>query len=148
MPILKSHSHLAVQAPYLAGLLLVAFLISSPALAQIPEMIGYQGLLTGTDGMPLPDGSYDVAFSLYEDAAGGTALWAESKSVGVTNGVMSTLLGQVESLSDVPFDRPYWLGISIDSGSELTPRVALASSPYALGSRTSGSSGDAFTLPF
>ena len=148
MPILKRHSHLAVQAPYLAGLLLVAFLISSPALAQIPEMIGYQGLLTGTDGMPLPDGSYDVAFSLYEDAAGGTALWAESKSVGVTNGVMSTLLGQVESLSDVPFDRPYWLGISIDSGSELTPRVALASSPYALGSRTSGSSGDAFTLPF
>ena len=31
----------------------------------------------------------------------------------------------------LPFDKPYWLGISIDD-SELTPRIELTSSPYSL----------------
>ena len=37
---------------------------------------------------------------------------------------------------DVSFDQPYWLGVTIDSGSDLTPRLPFSTVPYAFQARS------------
>ena len=96
----------------------------------------------------MANGRYEITFILYDAAENGDALWKELQTVEVINGVFSTLLGTVESLSPVPFDAPYWLGITLDGGQEMKPRIALAASPYALNTRGGSSTGEVFTLPY
>ncbi len=115
---------------------MLLLLAAAPAGAVVPSTMGYQGLLTDGGGNPLPSGPHALAFSIYDVASGGTALWTESHaSVPVTNGGFSVMLGSVNSLVSVPFDKPYWLGIRVDGGSELAPRIPLASSPSAFALR-------------
>jgi hypothetical protein len=111
-------------------LALLAFPAASPA--AVPGQVSYQGLLTDGSGNPVADGNYALAFSLYAASSGGSALWTETQpTVAVSKGSFSVLLGSVNPLT-LPFDAPYWLGLSVNGGAELVPRVALASSPYAL----------------
>ncbi|MFZ0389146.1 MAG: hypothetical protein WAN36_01710 [Calditrichia bacterium] len=110
--------------------------------AQIPETISYQGLLTDGSGVAVPDGTYNLTCRIYPAASGGNALWTETQSVTTEKGVFNTILGSVNPLS-LPFNQKYWLGISIDGGTELTPRIELTSSPYSLNSP--GSDGGGWT---
>ena len=112
------------------AILLVSFLYS-----QIPQTISYQGVLTDDSGNPVPDGSYNLGFKLYASLTGGTALWSENQSKTITNGVVDVILGSVNSLN-LAFDRTYWLGISINQGAELSPRIQLTASAYSLNART------------
>lgn len=45
--------------------------------------------------------------------------------------MFNAILGS-ETVLDIAFDRTYWLGITINSGSELTPRIEMTSSAYSL----------------
>jgi len=59
--------------------------------------------------------------------------------VPVTSGGFSVILGASPSSPNplnLPFDEPYYLGISIDGGTELLPRMPLASVPYSLRAAT------------
>jgi len=115
---------------FIFAILLVSFLYS-----QIPQTISYQGVLTNASGNPVPDGSYNLGFKLYASLTGGTALWSENQSKTITNGVVDVILGSVNSLN-LAFDRTYWLGISINQGAELSPRIQLTASAYSLNART------------
>lgn len=99
-------------------------------LAQIPKTMSYQGLLTDASGKKVSDGNYQLTFKLYEAATGGTAVWSEVQTVAVSNGLFNVYLGSVTPLN-LTFKKPYWLGITIASGAELSPRMALATSPYS-----------------
>lgn len=110
--------------------------ISNTTKAQVPVTMNYQGVLTGTGGKPVADGTYSLTFKLYTQPTGGTAIWTENQNVTTSSGVFSVLLGQVTPLTSVPFNSPYWLGITVGSGSEMTPRSELSSSPYSLRSRS------------
>jgi len=99
--------------------------------AQIPRTISYQGILTDMQGTAVPDGSYNLTFKLYDAAAGGSALWTETQTLTVTAGVFNATLGS-ETALDLAFDRGYWLGIAVNSGSELTPRIEMTASAYSL----------------
>ncbi|MBN2000236.1 hypothetical protein JW935_21985 [candidate division KSB1 bacterium] len=99
--------------------------------AQVPRLISYQGVLTDESGIAVPDTSCNFTFRLYDNEQNGQLLWTETQAVIVKNGLLSVALGRVQSL-DLPFDRPYWLGVSIGNGSELQPRIAFTSSPYSL----------------
>ncbi|MFZ0454053.1 MAG: hypothetical protein WAM24_09880, partial [Ignavibacteriaceae bacterium] len=68
--------------------------------AQIPRTISYQGVLTDTTGNPKPDGNYSFTFSLYESSKGGNIIWSETKTLIVTKGLFSTLLGDQTPFSD------------------------------------------------
>jgi len=58
------------------------------------------------------------------------------QNVPVVGGIFNVILGRNNPLDDLAFDRPYWLGITVGKGdSELTPRIALSSSPYSLNAR-------------
>ncbi len=97
----------------------------------VPRTMGYQGVLTDAGSGAVPDGSYSLAFKLYEAASGGDALWAEEQYVAVANGVFNTVLGGVNPLN-LPFSRQYWLGVTVGEGVEMTPRIQLTSSAYSL----------------
>jgi hypothetical protein len=114
-------------------ILLLLFLNIS--FSQIPQTLSYQGVLTDASGIPVTDGDYTLTFRLYESETGGTAIWTEGQTITLINGLFNVILGKAISYP-VPFDKPYWLGITIDSGSELSPRIELTSSAYSLNSRS------------
>jgi hypothetical protein len=113
---------------------LLGLILVSDALGQIPQTISYQGVLTDTSGTPVPDGSVELTVRLFDVPDDGTVLWQETQQVPVRRGVFSVILGSVAPVN-LPFDRPYWLGITVGQGAELAPRVALTASPYSLNSR-------------
>ena len=94
-----------------------------------PQTINYQGALA-TSGKTPVTATVSMAFALYNSAAGGTALWTETQSVPVAKGAYSVILGSVTPLT-LSFSSPYYLGVTVESDSEMTPRLALTSSPYA-----------------
>lgn len=114
-------------------LLLVFFFLYVPlsVQAQVPSLISYQGSLTDNSGDPVSDGVYGMNFKLYTAEQSGSAIWEEGQSVTVVNGIFNVLLGSVEEFN-ISFDKPYWLGISVEGGSEMSPRIQLSSSPYSM----------------
>jgi hypothetical protein len=119
-------------APVLAALLAALLLVPCLAQADIPEIMSYQGVLRDGSGNPVPDGSYNVTFRIYDVAAGGTALWSEGQPLAAMGGIISAHLGSVTTLTTLDFDVPYWLGISVENGAELVPRTAFTTVPYAV----------------
>lgn len=116
---------------------LCLFAVPQTAVAQIPQLISYQGVLaTATDPPELvADGDYDLVFRLYDVETGGTALWSEAHiTVPVEEGRFHVMLGRGLPFSNIAFNKPYWLGITVGSGTEL-PRIELSASPYCLTAR-------------
>jgi hypothetical protein len=110
----------------LLGLLLTGL----SAYSQMPKTISYQGVLTDTSNNPVPDGNYNLTFKLYDVTTGGTALWSEGQLVSVNKGIFSVILGSVAPLN-LPFNKPYYLGVTVGAGTELSPRMPLTSSGYS-----------------
>ncbi|MGB9774825.1 MAG: hypothetical protein ACPL4I_12575, partial [Bacteroidota bacterium] len=100
------------------------------SLAQVPKTISYQGVLTDASGTVVPDGNYNLTFKLYDVATGGAPLWTEVQSVAVSKGIFNAVLGSVAPLN-LPFDRLYYLGVTVGAGAELTPRIRLTSTAYS-----------------
>ncbi|MBD3368272.1 MAG: hypothetical protein GF405_08925 [Candidatus Eisenbacteria bacterium] len=100
------------------------------ALAAPPATMSYQGVLRDDLGNVVPDGTYQMEFTIYDSETAGNTLWAGSKHVAVTDGIFDVILGSDTPL-DIPFDARYWLGIAVEGEPELTPRVELTAAPYA-----------------
>ena len=119
----------------------------------INRTINYQGRLMNTAGTNVDDGNYDIKFTIYDSALGGTQLWTASStnglptgsiasiSVSVEGGLFSILLGdtsdnQVAFPDDMFNSDSLYLGITIGTDAEMTPRKRLSSVPYAFNSET------------
>ncbi len=107
----------------------------------VPETINYQGVLTNADGSIVDDGDYDLTFAVYDVDTGGTALWEETQTLAVSDGIYTAVLGSVTALT-LPFDEPYWLGMAVEGDPELTPRMELTAAPYAFRAKHADVSGD------
>ena len=114
------------------GLVLLLAIIAVPIRAQIPRTMSYQGVLLDSQEDPV-DGSTSLTFTLYDAATQGTALWTETQTVTVTNGLFNTILGN-DTPIDVTFDTPLWLGIQVSGETEMSPRIELTASAYAFNS--------------
>ncbi len=114
-------------------LAIVLFIFSTNfVIAQIPQTLSYQGVLTNPNGEPYPNDTYMMTFRLYVTENGGDALWAETDPVETNRGLFHTILGnQVNFEPIVKFDRRYWLGIQLENEQELTPRIPLTSVAYS-----------------
>ena len=124
------------------------FLSAKPGTAQngAPMLINYQGeLRSPLTGGPVPDGTYDVQFRIYDMEFGGTPLWEGTYSslngneVEVTNGRFRVLLGSGPGnmLSRCVFgaaDR--WLEVRVETET-LTPRQRVTSVAYSIVSEDS-----------
>ncbi|RLC39843.1 MAG: hypothetical protein DRH33_01795, partial [Candidatus Nealsonbacteria bacterium] len=123
----------------ITGLTLGSFVVVHAA---FNPQINYQGKLTDTNDVAVPDGNYNMEFKLYATSSGGTALWTETctstNAITVTNGLFSHLLGSCNPLTGVNFNQPLWLGVNIGGTSspptwdgEMSPRKKLGAVPAA-----------------
>jgi hypothetical protein len=103
--------------------------------AVVAGQIGYQGRLLDAGGAPVADGLHTLTFRLFDVAAGGAALWSETKSVTASDGLFITHLGDTTVLDLTEFNgQALWLEIVAD-GETLSPRQPLLPVPYALSLR-------------
>ena len=131
---MKTYQHFII----IAGMFLLLF--SSSAFAQknksldIPRTISYQGLLTSTNGTPLPDGRHTIIVTLYGNEEGKDIIWQDRYEAFTNNGVFNLYLGN--STHPLPnteaMNRPLWVGTKVDGSEEMYPLTPLAASPYAL----------------
>jgi len=110
--------------------------------------------LTDIDGIAIHDADLTIGFLLYDDASGGSPVWAETLDVEVSRGLFDVVLGSVHSIA-MDFSDEYWIQIKVDGNDDgdivdvedemLSPRVKFSSVPYAIRAfyaDSSGSSGD------
>lgn len=114
--------------------LVIIFLLSISfiSIAQVPQIINLQGYLTDASNNPL-NGVHSIEFKIYDNVTGGTAIWSETQSVTVTEGVFSVLLGTITPISYTSvFDGDVkYLSIKVGSDPEMTPRKKLVSVGYS-----------------
>lgn len=106
--------------------------IPASVLGEVPQQINYQGTLTDDIGNPL-DGDFSMTFAIYATAGGITPLWTETQTVPVINGVYNLVLGQPGNEIDLTvIDGERFLGISVESDAEMTPRQPITASAFAI----------------
>jgi hypothetical protein len=110
-------------------LTMCAGLFCLPSLARAFTIypIPYSGTLSES-GTPV-NGTRYVTLTLYDVPTGGTLLYTQAESLQVVGGVYHTSL---MALPSVWSGADRWLGVSINSGPELTPRQAIGWVPYAI----------------
>jgi microcystin-dependent protein len=108
---------------------------ASPS-ATVPNLINYQGRLTDVSGNPVPNGNYNMVFAFYRQETGGSPFWSESRTGGnavpVANSLFHVMLGQLTSINASDITGDVWLGITVGTDAEMTPRERLASVPFAM----------------
>ena len=119
----KSVSTLAIALMLLAAPLTAG--------ADAPPFIPLQGVLTDAEGAAV-EGSVDMVLSIYDVQAGGVALWHETQSVLVEDGLFTAYLGDITELDLSLFrdNDELWLGVKVGDDDEMD-RVYLGSNPFA-----------------
>ncbi len=113
---------------------ILALVLAAPAAAAaVPLELHHQGRVFDAVGQPI-DGAHDLSLSLYDAPSGGTAVWQETQSLVFDVGYFSVPLG-ADAGNPLDLDLfagdEMWLGLSVDTGPELSPRVQLRSVPFA-----------------
>lgn len=120
------------------------FILSTFAYAQVPGMMSYQGFLTNSsDGKPLADGNYTLAFTFYSPASAVLAT-RTINNVQLSRGLFTVIIGKDATGTNTALPLDIWtaqhsVGISVNGGAELTPRVTLTSTPYSFTSQYANS---------
>ncbi|MCX5751277.1 MAG: hypothetical protein NT099_06390 [Candidatus Saganbacteria bacterium] len=97
----------------------------------IPGQISFQGVLKDAAGHSVND-NLSIVFTIYDAASGGSSLWTETQSVSVEGGLYNVSLGASTPITATVFNgSTRYLGVKVSTDSEMTPRIALLSTPYA-----------------
>lgn len=136
--------------------LLAAFAaLSTPAFANVPSLMSYQGRVSDASGALIAATTpvnRTVTFKFYSASTGGTPLYAEAQTVTISAGEFSVLLGNGTGVStfkgpSAPALTPYitlssimtgtvYLGVTVDDGTsaadvEIAPRQQIVSAAFA-----------------
>lgn len=110
--------------------LIAALLVLSANVCAIPQLINYQGQLNSPSGTPL-DTTVAMTFTIYDAPAVGLVLWTETHpAVDVSGGLFQVSLGSISTLTD-QFSVNSWLGLTVGTNSEMTPRQQIESVAHA-----------------
>ena len=97
----------------------------------ILSFIPVQGRLTDASGNPL-NGNHNLLFRFYNTSTGGSPLCSSSQTVTLQNGLFS----MYAQCGQRNFDgQQLYLGVAVDGGSEMTPRLPIYPVAYALSLR-------------
>jgi hypothetical protein len=109
------------------------------------RIISFQGRLTDSLGNPIV-AQTDVVFKLYNVSSGGSPLYTGSCTGGSgltpdQDGIFNALVGQDCSMSEIPSsvfteNANVYLGVTVGSDAEMTPRQQIANVGYALNAET------------
>ena len=119
------------------NLFIIILLLTSMCLwaQNVPQTIDYQGRLADSDGTYLNE-VITIEFLIYDLETGGTDLWNETQSVSTESGIFHVLLGSVTPFPINLFNNAdCWLELIV-SGETLSPRIEIASVPYAIKAET------------
>jgi len=115
--------------------LVSSFILQPSSFSQSPQIINYQGRLL--DGTNLVNGTVGLSLRLFSASSGGSALYEDSNSVAVVDGLYSAFIGDhpTNMAFLVALTNPaVWVEVAVN-GATLTPRERLASVGYALVTR-------------
>lgn len=139
------------QISLVTALVCAAFVFSGQKTTAAPginRQVNYQGKLLTASGVPVADGTYSVKFSIYDAVSSGNRLWTaagttstpSAVSVSVSGGLFSVLLGDTDAGQNAFdfdwFQQGLYLGVTVASDSEMTPRKRLSAVPYAFVAET------------
>ncbi len=100
--------------------------------------IAYQGRLADSAGDPIVADTFPMVFRLYASASVDanplwTEHWTSTNEVEVSDGLFNVMLGSLEPIpqSVITGNDTLFLGISVGSDDEMTPRMQLGTVPYA-----------------
>jgi hypothetical protein len=117
--------------------------------AHVPLYMAYHGQLAGPNGLPVPDSTYTIMFSIWHNRTGGQAVWTESHAVETQGGMFTVYLGSVNPLNAEAFTvtsmDSAFLQVQVFGDAPMFPRAILGTSPTSI--FTSRISGDIFTEP-
>ena len=122
------------------GTLLGRSLSASPATSprlQITEgkfPMTFQGILLNEDGSPVSNSSHSLTFSIYNDPVVSAAMWSETQTVFTFEGLFTAQLGVDEDIDPLMFanNSETYIGVRVGFNPEMTPRIRMSYSPYAL----------------
>jgi len=147
--VVNMNRHRLVRVGIIAKTLIAVTILANMSLAEIPQVISYQGRLTDSIGIPVPDGRHELQFKIWTTPEGpGFVLWDSGpQDVETMNGLFTYLLGSSVPLGSDLFssDTARWLGITVDDNPEGSPRIKLTSLPYAFHALRSDTAGYAAT---
>ena len=116
---------------------LLLTLLASVMIAQVPNTMSFQGILTNPDGSAYDDGDYELTFRLIKilDDGNEQVIWEEAHTANISGGVFAVILGSINAVPDnVPGDAL----LETQVGEEvLSPRQPLTSVPFAFRSNRS-----------
>ena len=122
------------------------FLIASSSIAQVPGTLSYQGILMQNDGItPIADGAHSIVYNFYTVSTAGLALFSRTIAVTTAKGLYTSIIGGGIA-PNAPFtttemgqlgSQQIFIGITVDGGSELTPRAQLTTAAYAYQAQSS-----------
>ncbi len=119
----------------LTALLAILFVPGNQAFAQgVPQSMTHQGRLLDDNGSPI-SGNVELTYTLYDAASSGSILWQEEKTVVVSeSGFYSVEIGSNSNpiTATILSDGSAWMGVAVNGGAELQPRISLTSVPFAL----------------
>ena len=127
---------------FVTAVFLTLFLFTNSTFAQSANtsasgQFSLQGMLTTPSGTPIADGAHTIVANVYS-TANGSVVYTETATVNTLKGLFSTMIGangNAGSKLNVKAGTDYQLGIAVDGGTELTPKISLASAISALTSK-------------
>lgn len=108
--------------------------------ASAPGILSFQGRITDLSETPITSSS-SMTFRLYNVPTSGTALWTGSCSItpdqdGIFDVILGSTCGSAIPTSVFAENNEMYLGITVGSDSEMSPRQRIAASAYALNADT------------
>ena len=93
----------------------------------IPQTFNIHGKLTDENGAVV-SGNVVMNFTIYNEPTAGSLLWSSgNQTISVdSDGIYNFILTGI----DLDFSDDYYLGVSVESDAEMSPRINLTSSPY------------------
>lgn len=122
-------------------------LVSAVSAQTVPALINYQGQISNPDGTPMATADYELSFSIFDAAQGGTLIWGPQKfngtsgpgfgpKVPVVQGYFNVMLGPVDTANQpitASFTSPTrYLEVQVGANNPIAPRQQLLSAPYAV----------------
>jgi hypothetical protein len=109
---------------------LMALAISSCIPVPLLPEYSYQGRLLDSSGNPVPDGNYEMTYSIYNVETGGTEVFSQTQTIPVEDGLFTTAVGPSTDLDPQVFAQPAWMEVTVE-GETLAPRQRLQGAPFA-----------------
>lgn len=107
---------------------LLTVMAPTTAHADVPAEVPIQAYLSDDNGVPV-DGTVTVTFSIYDAASNGAVVHTEMQTLDSDAGALTAYLTPDRQIFDDHTE--LFLALAVDGGAEMSPRIKLATVPYA-----------------